>query len=50
MPALQRAAGKSHFWVFHRDGVRTVSIADGSQHTDTLVGQDRVLGQWVNLG
>ncbi|MBR7833700.1 Dyp-type peroxidase [Actinospica durhamensis] len=50
VPALQRAAGKSHFWVFHRDGVRTVSIADGARHTDTLVGEDRALGQWVNLG
>lgn len=50
VPTMQRAAGKSHFWVFHRDGVRTISIADGEQHRDTLVGEDRALGQWVNLG
>ena len=50
VPAMQRAAGKSHFWVFHRDGVRTVSIADGERHLDTRVGEDRTLGQWVNLG
>ena len=50
VPAMQRAGGKSHFWVFHRQGVRTVSIADGAQHTDTLVAEDRALGQWVNLG
>lgn len=50
VPTMQRAAGKSHFWVFHREGVRTVSIADGEAHQDTLVGEDRALGQWVNLG
>ncbi|WP_051450721.1 Dyp-type peroxidase [Actinospica robiniae] len=50
VPTMQRAAGKSHFWVLHPQGVRTVSIADGEQHRDTLVGADRALGQWVNLG
>lgn len=50
VPTMQRAAGKSHFWVFHRQGVRTISIADGEQHTDTRVRDDRNLGEWVNLG
>ncbi|WP_052434308.1 Dyp-type peroxidase [Streptacidiphilus melanogenes] len=50
VPTMQRAAGKSHFWVFHPDGVRTVCVADGEQHTDTRVGDDRPLREWVNLG
>jgi Dyp-type peroxidase family len=50
VPTMQRAAGKSDFWVFHRRGVRTISIADGERHTDTKVGDDRALSQWVNLG
>ncbi|MEY9936634.1 Dyp-type peroxidase [Streptacidiphilus sp. MAP5-3] len=50
VPTMQRAAGKSQFWVFHRQGVRTVSIADGERHTDTRVRDDRPLGEWVNLG
>lgn len=50
VPTMQRAAGKSHFWVLHRGGVRTIAIADGEQHTDTLVSEDRPLGQWVNVG
>ncbi|WP_052442818.1 Dyp-type peroxidase [Streptacidiphilus neutrinimicus] len=50
VPTMQRAAGKSHFWAFHPGGVRTVSIADGEQHTDTRVHDDRPLRDWVNLG
>lgn len=50
VPSMQRAAGASRFWVLHRGGVRTISIADGERHKDTKVGEDRALGQWVNLG
>jgi Dyp-type peroxidase family len=49
VPAMQRAAGKSHFWVFHGNRVRTISIADGRRHTDTPAQEDRPLGEWVTL-
>jgi hypothetical protein len=49
VPAMQRAAGKSHFWVFHGDRVRTISIADGTVHADTMVRPDRPLSEWVTL-
>jgi Dyp-type peroxidase family len=50
VPGMQRAAGKSRFWVFHGQGVRTISVAEDERHTDTRVGEDLALGQWVNLG
>jgi Dyp-type peroxidase family len=49
VPTMRNAAGKTHFWVFHGNRVRTISVAHDRGHTDTMVGDDRPLNVWDNV-
>jgi hypothetical protein len=49
VPTMRNAAGKTHFWVFHGNRVRTISVAHGRGHADTMVGDDRPLREWDNV-
>ncbi|MEV4556247.1 Dyp-type peroxidase [Kitasatospora sp. NPDC049285] len=49
VPDMQRLNGVSTYWVFHRDQCRTVSIADGGDHEDRIVEEDRSVGGWKSL-